>query len=79
MALAILDELFIHVGVAHQYYNYFLKGGYLNGKKRYFVCKHWQPGIQSIDFSVDHFEWEHILMVCQECFTLDWSEVMKKI
>jgi len=75
----ILDELYIHVGEAHQYYNYFLKGGYLDGRKKYYTCRHWRPGIDYMDFEISNGPFELWLLVCQDCVLFDWESMEKSI
>ena len=71
--MAILDELYIHVGEAHQYYKFFLKGGYLDGKSKYYTCNHWHPSIDYIDIEVSVMHANYWLFVCQDCYHFSWE------
>ena len=73
--MAILDELYIHVGEAHQYYNYFLKSGRLNGKQKWYTCSHWRPGIDEIDFEISSGPYTIWLVVCNDCYLFSWESV----
>ena len=75
--MAVLDELYIHVGEAHQYYRYFLKVGRLNGKDVIYTCQCWVPGCDEIELIVtERFikQREIFLYVCTGCYHFDWQK-----
>jgi len=79
IGMAILDELYIHVGEAHQYYKYFLRKGMLGGKHKYYTCKHWNPSCDMIDLQVSTGPHDIWLLVCTDCYYFDWGVLEEQI
>ena len=75
----IFDELYIHVGEAHQYYNYFLRRGNLGGRTKYYTCRHWHPSLDYFDFEISSGPYNLWLLVCQDCMFFDWGEMEEQI
>ena len=77
--MTILDELYIHVGEAHQYYRWFLNTGRLGSKHKWYTCTHWNPHIDYVDYEISSGPFDLWLLAYQECYLFSWEKVEEAI